>query len=91
MEKIGLDAKHQEVLNNSDLSKFQEMYKGFGLELEVKVQTEGEVFVGYCVDLTARTGYNKKNDTYKVDGYGGFYVRHLFDKNGKFIGLGIWE
>lgn len=92
--KLGYDAKHLEVLDKSDLGEFQRLYKRFGIEPIVNVQYDNERFLGYEVTMTPRTGSGHSGkDTLsdKIDGYGGFYVRHIFDQNGKFLELGIWE
>ena len=86
-------AKHIRI--SGDLKKFVEMYRGFGIVCKVNPEIKEEQLVGYSVTMAARvSGMNsdpRDTTSEKIDGYGGFYVRHLFDQNGKFKELGIWE
>jgi len=63
----------------TDLEKFVELYKSFGIELEVK--TEG---THYTIMMEA-------NDDPKLEGYSTFYSDVTFDIDGKFLYQGFWE
>ncbi len=63
----------------TDLEKFVELYKSFGIELEVK-----EEDTHYAIIMEA--------DTHpKFEGYNTFYSDVTFDTDGNFLTQGFWE
>lgn len=85
--------KHLDKMVNTDLGKFVELYARFGIDCKVNQRSKEEQFLGYEITMTPEKHADSRVDTTnaKIDGYGGYYVRHLFDQNGKFIQMGIWE
>lgn len=76
-------------LNNSDLHKFIDLYKSFGIKCLVDMSSDKLTIV-----LLTRDSYlNELSDTQnkKIVGYNGFHSEIIFDSNGKFIEQGIWE
>lgn len=72
----------------TDLEKFLELYRSFGIELEVeKLPYQqhvcfGENSMSYMCDYQGHP---------KFQGYSGFYTKVIFDKDGKFIGQDFYE
>lgn len=58
----------------SDLERLVELYKSFGIELDVVENAEG-----FSIELEARTHDGK------ITGYVGFCTGFEFDKEGRFI------
>lgn len=58
----------------TDLEKFIELYKGFGIELEAKENEDGDFYL-----------LLEQGDHHKLVGYNFFYSGVYFDKNGKFL------
>ena len=62
----------------TDMEKFIELYRSFGIELEAKPITDG-----YIIIMTA-----------KINGFYGWFGYHSdvqFDHNGKFANQGFWK
>ena len=70
----------------TDLQKFVDLYKGFGIELSVEKcePSNPEVEGGFSIEL--RQGSHPK-----FNGYSCFLSTVIFDKDGKFIEQGFWE
>jgi hypothetical protein len=66
----------------TDLDKFLELIKGFGLEFN-KYEFE--------ISGVKTTTIEFSTDMNKVNGYTGFSTDFLFDNEGKFLELGIYE
>lgn len=64
---------------NTDMHKFFDLYRSFGIELEAKADADG-----FYVEMEAETHE-------KINGYIGFCVITSFDKNGKFLHINIGE
>lgn len=73
----------------TDLEKFVELYKGFGIECKVEKTDTGSVITLACEGSYSHENYETASD--KFDGYPGFHTDITFDKNGKFIKQGFWE
>jgi len=71
----------------TDLEKFIELYKSFGIDLKAhKIDDHQEIIMGsseYYPKLISSSD--------KFDGYFGFYSDVYFDLNGKFIKQGFYE
>jgi hypothetical protein len=73
----------------TDLEKFRELYKSFGIDC--KIQKEEEGFGIYlCGNVLYNDGINY-TESDKFHGYTQFYSDIIFDKDGKFIKQGFWE
>jgi hypothetical protein len=73
----------------SDLEKFVQLYKDFGIECQVNVKDNKQI-----IYLNGGSGYGtgyKDTDSDKFHGYAGFYSDVEFDMSGKFIMQGFWE
>lgn len=71
----------------TDLEKFIELYKGFGIDVKVfdtKRNTKAIMLSDSSYD------FNFTNSD-KFDGYSGFFTDIEFDNNGKFLRQGFWE
>ena len=89
----------------TDLERFIELYRSFGIECKVGVRTweNGPRLIHKNEPLTRQViqlgGDDFGTDDYgitptqsgKFDGYGGFYSSVEFDMEGKFIEQGFWE
>jgi hypothetical protein len=64
----------------TDLERFVELYRSFGIELTPKKTDKG---------ITSIT-IEAQSDT-KITGYYGFVTQIDFDADGKFISQGVWE
>lgn len=73
----------------TDLEKFVETYKQFGIKLHLNINPEGHtlVFLGY----EGFQGDYKVTGNEKFEGYIGFHSDLVFDENGKFLSQGFWE
>lgn len=71
----------------TDLEKFIDTYKQFGIEVKV---VENEKL---NLEVKLRLSYddNFATESDKFDGYSGFYSDLEFTKEGKFIRQGFWE
>lgn len=69
----------------TDLEKFIELYKGFGIKCVLLEKKEW--FEIYLKDGC----HGGVTQSEKFDGYSGFYSDVRFDKQGKFIKQGFWE
>lgn len=65
---------------NTDLERFIELYKDFGVVLEIKHTEKGHTRILINHDPFG-----------KITGYPGFYSNVYFDKDGKFIEQGFYE
>lgn len=74
----------------TDLERFIELYKSFGIIC--KIQTEEEM--GHKT-ITLSAGLPHREDQYtrhkKLDGYSDFFSDIEFTKDGKFLRQGFWE
>lgn len=68
----------------TDLEKFIELYKSFGIEL--KAVQYGD---NWCVELGDEEQKEKHPD--KFEGYYGFYSAVYFSLDGKFLNQEFWE
>lgn len=69
----------------TDLEKFVELYKGFGIDLKVEETAGfGDFNGGFHIEM-------REYDHEKFDGYYGFFTRVEFTKEGKFIKQSFWE
>ena len=73
----------------TDLDKFVELYKGFGIDCIVFIKDACQ-----CIILT-EAGWGHPEDWYTqsglFEGYGDFYTEIKFTKEGKFKSQGFWE
>lgn len=68
----------------TDKGKFMELMADFGLNLAEKpCDCDGAVSEIVIDEM--------ENENDKFNGYSGFYARFLFDKEGKFIKMGVFE
>jgi hypothetical protein len=68
----------------TDLEKFIDTYKQFGIEIKTK-EENGKI-------LVSLGGWdNHSSYSEKFSGYGGFFSDLEFTKDGKFISQGFWE
>ncbi len=72
----------------SDLEKFVEMYRSFGIECVVK-KKDGFSFIYLCV--SDYPFEEKSTISNKLIGYSDFFSKIKFDKDGKFINQGFYE
>lgn len=70
----------------TDLEKFTELYKEFGIELKLIEKNDGVDII-----LAATDDYDHYTTSEKFNGYRGFCSDIKFDKDGKFISQGFWE
>ena len=84
----------------TDLEKFVQLYKEFGIDLKVNQvpnKHEHGCYAGYYeVYLSPeRTFYTDIDGVFtvseKFEGFNGFYSLIWFDLNGKFVRQGFWE
>lgn len=68
----------------TDLERFVELYKSFGVELESEIINYGEGKKE--IHIVIEAGSNEK-----IGGYNGFGTSVVFDLDGKFLGQGFWE
>ena len=70
----------------TDLEKFIDTYKQFGIEIKTCENTKGNIRITLngCDDDTA-------TNSNKFDGYSGFVSDLEFTKEGKFLRQGFWE
>ncbi|MBT6068585.1 hypothetical protein HOG48_02410, partial [Candidatus Peregrinibacteria bacterium] len=73
----------------TDLEKFVELYKGFGVECKVNKTKDGSEITLACEGSFSYEEYETASD--KFDGYPGFHTDITFDNDGKFIEQGFWE
>lgn len=66
----------------SDLERFVELYRSFGIELEANK----DAAIQHLVVLL-----EPEDRTEKLWGYSGFYSVVAFDQDGKFLYQGFWE
>lgn len=66
-------------MEESDLKRFIDLYKSFGIELSPQSGQSGEKFI------------RLQSGEHKFDGYFCFYSEVYFDRNGKFMRQGFWE
>ncbi len=73
----------------SDLNKFVELYQSFGIVCRVNNSKD---LKGYYIILACKE-FEEPNYTYssKLGGYGGFYTKIKFTKNGQFIKQEFYE
>lgn len=69
----------------TDLERFIDTYKQFGIELKTYKQKEDEI----CITLGGECENSTKSD--KFGGYSGFCSDVEFTKEGKFIKQYFWE
>lgn len=70
----------------SDMEKYIELYDSFGIELFPKNCVGGGIFETASFSIKIEYYENEK-----LEGYFGFYTEIFFDKDGNFLGQGIWE
>lgn len=66
----------------TDLEKFIDTYKQFGIEVEAKEEDD---------KLTITLGNGTGVESEKFEGYSFFHTQLIFTKEGKFISQGFWE
>ena len=72
----------------TDYDRFKALMADFGVPLhETKITNT----VGVKDSISLEIHADDKYDTDKVEGYGGFVSAFVFDKNGKFVTVGVWE
>lgn len=75
----------------TDLQKFIDLYKSFGIELKPEEVTEEDYFPAAKTVLVMRSNPYLPGRSH-FDGYNKlFYSTVFFDANGKFIKQGFWE
>lgn len=72
----------------TDLERFVELYRSFGIECKVN---HFECQEGIFDIIELNSGQHEVTSSIKFDGYGGFFSDVFFDKNGNFIKQGFWE
>lgn len=70
----------------SDLERFLELYKSFGIELNPEVEDSEHSNGSDTVTLILEVRKNPK-----FTGYEGFYSDITFNADGKFLEQGFWE
>lgn len=71
----------------TDLDRFVELYRTFGIECNVNKKDSG-----YEIVLSEHTCYaDGATRSDKFDGYCGMFTTISFDGDGKFIKQGFWE
>jgi hypothetical protein len=72
----------------TDMERFIELYKSFGIELEAEPADKWDLkdnpTIGYTITM------DESEPKFK-ESYGGFYSVVYFDREGKFINQGFWE
>lgn len=72
----------------TDLEKFIDTYKQFGIEIKTFVNEKGNTEV----ILSKLGGWQAdRTESDKLDGYSGFYSDLEFTEEGKFLRQGFWE
>ena len=78
-----------EYVSQTDLGKFVDLYKSFGIDCVVNKNDDDNT---YEIKLGCEFYTDDELTTSdKIDGYTGFYTLVVFDKDEKFIGQGVWE
>lgn len=74
----------------TDLQKFVELYKSFGIDCLVNYDVKHFI---YWITLTTFGFCDKDTDTIsnKLEGHSGFFTKIEFDIKGTFIKQGVWE
>ena len=78
-----------EYPSESHLDKFAKLYLEFGIKCIINQSDEG-----YEIKLADTDMYSSQDSitlSDKFEGYGGFFTRIEFDKNGNFLKQGFWE
>lgn len=83
----------------SDLHKFTDLYKSFGVECRIGVLEGDDAMLEegksgqFIITLSESNWCGQECETLsdKFEGHLGFYTSILFDKHGKFIQQGFWE
>lgn len=99
----GRASKIINMSSNSDYERFIRLYDSIGVryvagEVEMNGYRKYEnehyhILIGmlnYIIDTDDAIALEASNNG-KIEGYGGFHTRILFDKEGKFIKQGFWE
>jgi len=69
----------------TDLQKFIDTYKQFGIEIKTYENRKGNI------EITLNGWEDDDTKSEKFDGYSGFVSDLEFTKEGKFIRQGFWE
>ena len=69
----------------TDLEKFIDTYKQFGIEIKTYENTKGNIEINL-------NGWNETpTESDRFDGYSGFFSELEFTKEGKFLKQGFWN
>ena len=69
----------------TDLEKFIDTYKQFGIKIKTYENEKGNI------EITLSGWGEKSTESDKFDGYSGFISDLEFTKEGKFLRQGFWE
>jgi hypothetical protein len=69
----------------TDLEKFIDTYKQFGIEIKTFEKTQG------FVEILLNGGGDTATKSEKFDGYTCYFSSIIFTKEGKFVCQGFWE
>ena len=72
-----------EDFSKTDLEKFIELYKSFGINCKIAKNDNGDNIIKLCGSGSYM--YEDVTKSELFDGYNGFYSDIIFDKNGKFL------
>lgn len=75
----------------TDIEKFIELYRSFGIECKENVSDSGDRFIVLCAGDEWTPAEEGETRSDKLDGYVGFYTLITFDADGKFKGQGFRE
>lgn len=80
------------VLIKTDMGRFVELYRSFGIKLEIEAPEDGLCdFDGSPIKNAKFAIILKEGYSPKFLGYTDFFSRVVFDDKGKFIAQGFWE
>jgi len=71
----------------TDLEKFIDTYKQFGIEIKTYENAKGNIEITLC----GWDGSDNSTKSDKFDGYSGFLSNLEFTKDGRFLSQGFWE
>jgi len=74
----------------TDLERFVELYKSFGIECKVDDDGDGNQYVCLAEDQAPPNAYDVTISE-KLEGWEGFHSIIKFDQHGNFISQGFWE
>lgn len=78
----------------TDLEKFIELYKSFGIEctpFDTSFDPNGIIHIVLGKKLRYHEKEVRMTISDKINGYCGFYSEIIFNKDGKFLSQGFWE